>query len=289
MVASQEKNIPQSAQQNETLNFAGFAAEADYRRVNRELLQRVFKELSPNFTFVDVATGTGLVPQELKEMCRESGKPGYVIGVEPDPYAVKKARIDTLSISECRIEFVQGYGQDLPGIIKDLIPKKGADGISVHDALHEVANDEGKMQVLDGMSQSIEKGGLFSFNSAFTTISQTRPYGLWKLDVISADDRLKRDKSLEGFQALPPDWYLTAIDEVGIMVVHQDVKTVSLPQSAMIGISKYPRFIEGFFADIARAEELSLEEKSRMMIASLVRRDIQSMERVWFEVMGVKR
>ncbi len=135
--------------QTEKLNFRNFSQQKEYRNANHWLLARAFVKYLPNpFTLVDVASGTGLVSQELSEFCWANNKTGRVIGVEPDHFVIETAIEDTPDSPLCLTDFIEGYGEDLIQLLGNKIPSKKADGVSILDALHEIPGRENKEAVL---------------------------------------------------------------------------------------------------------------------------------------------
>lgn len=271
--------------QTEALNMRG-ALTSEYIEVNHNLLKRAFPNLPNQFVWVDVASGTGLVSQELAKLCAVHHKLGRVIGVEPDHYAVGRAREETPSSPVCITEFIEGYGQDLKLLVADRMPEKGADGASIHDALHEVESQEEKEAVLNAIASILGPGKIFTFNSAFTSVANTLAAGKWRRDVLVTAGLEWRTKSQ--LEVLSPEQYKQMIEKAGIAVVYEQRITIPLPRKFLDGMSIYPRFIKGMFDGVPDEERYSLEEKSEMLKASLERRNIQRIDRIWYEVMGVK-
>ena len=289
MVAPSETraHVPQT----ESRNFLRFAECEEYRRVNRELLEEVFPHLPSIFFQVDVASGTGLVPQEMAKLCKLRGKRGRIIGVEPDHFAVEKARQILIVSGVTSYELVEGYGQDLEELLKGRIPEEGVDYVSIHDAIHEIEGIEDKRLVLGAMARSIKPEGLLSMNSAFTSVAQTRPWGELKLDVLK-NDGLKRNKLVEretrAIDTLTPQQYRELLEEQGLIIIHDVLKIVTLSRKALEGISIYPKFVEGFFRDVESQDRIDDDKKTEMLVESLERRGVQQIDRVWHELIGRK-
>ncbi len=151
-------------QQTEELNYRKFSQQPEYRNVNHWLLARAFVKYLPNqFTFVDVASGTGLVSQELFDFCIANNKVGHIIGVEPDHFAIETAIEDTPDSPICTTDFIEGYGQNLVELLKGKIPKEGVDGVSILDALHEVEGKDQKEAVLIPMAGELKPLGIENF------------------------------------------------------------------------------------------------------------------------------
>ena len=67
----------------------------EYREVNRQLVQELFRHMPNPFVHVDLATGTGLVPQLLIEEAEKRGFRGTIIGIDRSAKALEIAEATT--------------------------------------------------------------------------------------------------------------------------------------------------------------------------------------------------
>jgi SAM-dependent methyltransferase len=275
--------------QSHEYNFVAFARDPAYREANRQLLARAFAWLPSPFFHVDVASGTGLVPQEMSALCRENSWHATIIGVDPDGFAVRRAAEHTPSTPDCTVEFVEGYAQDLDRLLAGRMPLEGVDYVSIHDALHEIEEDD-KQSVVTSMASILRPGGLFSYNSAFTTIAMgdsAMLWGRWKARAFSILGG-KRNRAVKGLITHTPEEYRDMITSTGLDVVHEARPTVVLCRSALEAIAAYPRFVYGVFADLVGEAAVSLEDKSRALIEALDDLGIDEAPRVWHELIARK-
>jgi len=285
-----DETTERRATQSEEYNFIAFSGDAAYREVNRSLLARALALLPASFFQVDVASGTGLVPQEVCALCQALGKRATIIGLDPDRFAVESARQHTQPGPGCRVEFVQGVAQDMDRLLAGKIPAEGVDYTSIHDALHEIAGESDKRAVLAAMARILRPGGLLTYNSAFTTIAMDEAPMDWGrlkakgLAILGG----KRDRSKPAFKVHTPEQYRQMIEEAGLTVIYEGRQVVRLPREAMHAIGRYPAFVEGAFSDMLGTEQVSLEEKSRAILAAIDALGINEIPRVWHEIMARK-
>lgn len=281
--------IPEDrAVQSEAFNFIAFASDKAYREVNRALIVTAFARLPSPFFHVDVASGTGLVPQEVCALCQEQGKRGTVIGIDPDRFAVESARKHTRSGPNCAVEFVQGAAQEMGRLLAGRIPRQGVDYTSIHDAIHEIKGEENKKSVLAAMARILKPGGIFTYNSAFTTAAMEESAMDWGRLKAKAFAVLggKRDRQISAIKIHTPEEYKRMIVEAGLSVIHEAKRVVKISRAALEAIARYPAFVEGVFGDMVGKEQVSLEEKSRALLAAIEAVGPADLPRVWHEIMA---
>ncbi len=285
-----DETVQHRTPQSQAYNFISFAADRAYREVNRALIERALALLPSPFYQVDVASGTGLVPQEACAVAQEEGKSARIIGVDPDGFALESARKQTRPGPNCVVEFVQGLAQDMSRLLVGKIPADGADYTSIHDAIHEIPGEDTKKGVLAAMAGILRPGGLFTYNSAFTTCAMDEApmdWGRLKAKAFAIIGG-KRDRQMPAFKVHTPEQYRQMIVDAGLTVIHEARRVVRLPRSAMEAIARYPAFIEGVFSDMVGKERLSLEEKSRAMLAAIEALGLAEIPRVWHEILAQK-
>ncbi|MBM4437987.1 MAG: class I SAM-dependent methyltransferase [Actinobacteria bacterium] len=272
------------------LHFGHFAGITEYREVNRELIRELFDHLPNPFVHVDVATGTGLVPQLLIEAAEERGYAGRIVGLDLEPKSIELARATTPSSAHVSVEFVQGDARDVHRLLAGEIPPSGADSVSIHDAIHEIDREEDQRAVYGGMAKLAKAGAVLSSNSSFTTISMKtdtsmRAYGEWKLLLVRLLNA-KRNRGKITLVYRSPDAYKRMIEEAGFAIIHERERVVRLSKRALHAISCYPKFIEGMCRDLIVDRDLSIQELSHYMRSALDRLRFDALPRVWHEVLA---
>ena len=284
-----DEAFDQQVEQSKDYNFIAFSKDKAYREANEQLLCQVFASLPDDFIQVDLASGTGLVPQEIARLCQAGGKTGTIIGIEPDPFALENARMNTPSTPNCSIEFLEGKAQEMDQLLAGKIPPEGVDYISIHDALHEV-EEEDKQSILVTIAKTLKPEGFFTYNSAFTSAALEQAalvVGKWKARAFSILDG-RRYREIKGLITHTPEEYKQMILNAGLFVVHEAKRPVRMSRQALAAIAQYPRFIYGVFADLIDGEKVSLEEKSRALIKALDDLGITEIPRIWHELIARK-
>lgn len=276
------------ATQSDAYNFVAFANDRAYREGNRALIEKALALLPSPFYQVDVATGTGLVPQEVCALCAEQGKQATIIGLDPDGFALEVARQHTHPGPGCTVEFVQGLGQDMVGLMAGKIPAEGVDYASIHDAIHEIKAEEDKRRVLAAMARILRPGGVFTYNSAFTTAALEQSALEWGRMKARAFAILggKRNRQAVPIKIHTPEEYRQMIVEAGLTVVYEAKRPVMISRQAMEAICHYPAFIEGVFGDMLGTEQVSLEDKCRAALVAIESVPAEGLPRVWHEIVA---
>ena len=279
------------AAQSEAFNFVAFSNDTTYRELNHALIARAFGRLPSPFFHVDVASGTGLVPQEVCVLCQEQGKKGTIIGIDPDPFALESARKHTRSGPNCVVEFVKGVAQDMARLLASKIPREGVDFTSIHDAIHEIKGEDDKRSVLATMASILSPGGILTLNSAFTTAALEESAMVWGRLKAKAFAIVggKRDRQMTPIKIHTPEEYRQMIVETGLEVVHEAKLLIKMSHRAMEALSKYPAFVEGVFGDMVGKEQVPLATKSRAMVEAIKILGSAEPSRVIYEVMAQKR
>ena len=272
------------------LTFEEFSRQPEYIEVNRGLIQKFVSRLPAVFCHVDVATGTGLVPQLIIDEAGRGGKKGKIIGIDPNVTSLNIAKRRVQSSSDIVVEFIEGMGQDLKQLLGGIIPPGGVDGVSILDAIHEIRKDEDKVEVIEAMADILKPGGLLIFNSAFTTDGSSidpMSWGKLKLRAMGILEG-KRDKQVQAMPIHPPGIYKKMIENAGLKVILEAKQIVNLTKEALLAISKYPAFFRGALEDMRGQESVPDIKKSNALIQALKELGVPALPRVWYEIIAQK-
>lgn len=269
--------------------FREFSRQPEYRAVNRQLLEHVLPYIRDGFFHIDVATGTGLVPQEMIKLARERGIRGRIIGIDPNRASLAYAREDTPKSPFVTVEFMEGFGQDIQTLVGGKIPKEGVHYASIHDAIHEIPGEDQKRAVLGAMASTLRPGGVLSLNSAFTNAQSSGDilWGKWKMLAHGLLGK-KRDRSVVALEAHSPQEYADMVGDQGLHIVHAEIRTIPMTKQALLAISQYPEFIKGVFRDMIDEASFSLEQKRDALQRALESLGAVTFQRVWFDLMAQK-
>ena len=237
-----------------------------------------------------MGTGTGLIIELAIKQCQKLGLVGRFIGIDPNPISLEIAR-RIHPPDSCVVELIEGDGELTDQLVAGKIPAEGVDITTIHDALHEIEGDEKKRNTLEAMARILRPGGIFTYNSAFTSNAMTLEYGKWKLEVGKLAG-LERNRQIKALKYYKPQEYVEMIRQAGLEIVYEVTKKVYLSRQALEDISRYPAFIEGFFRDLMGVEKFSLEQKSDLLVkaldGTLTRLEVGGLDRVWHEVIAQK-
>ena len=278
----------------EDLHFGHFAMVPEYREVNRQLVQELFRHMPNPFVHVDLATGTGLVPQLLIEEAEKRGFQGTIIGIDRSAKALEIAEATTPRPAGIELRFVEADARYLERLRGDELPADGADSLSIHDAIHEITDEEGQPPGLSGHGRDRPaRAPLLSSNSTFTTVSMAvanslRGHGEWKLHFMRLTGARRKDKG----GSLPyrrPEDYRKMIEDAGFKVVHELERAIHLTREALKAIARYPAFVEGVAGDLVFPRELSLVEQSHYLSLAVDKIRYDGLPRSWHEIIGRKQ
>lgn len=249
--------------QNERMNFTAFSRCEPYRREAMELMLVALPYLPEQFYHVDIGAGNGLGAQLTKGITEAFLRKAVVLGIDPDPYAIKQASDDTPSSERCRVEFLQGFGQDVGNLVAGKIPSEGADMVSILDAVHEFPADA-QVPIIQAGAASLKPGGIFVMNSTFTSIATADNPTEWSMPAGRAAIRFGGKKAEHpGLLQREPEEYTDMGKQAGLEVIYYQVVDVTLPTTALVDISKYPGFVEGIRKSFAFENTPSLENLSQ--------------------------
>ena len=262
----------------ERFSFTPFTRHPFFTQVNRWIIDKV---VGPGKqVIVDLGCGPGAVTQLILERTAGAEPPPRVIGVDPSPSALDRARA---AISSRFAEFIQGSAEWLSGLVPP------ADAIVFLNAIHLV-ND--KRQVLTEIRKALKPRGLFGFNSTFFAGAYVEgTSGFWRRWVVRAVQVL-REKGFavkhEG-HAAAMKWYsaedyAAACEASGLRPTRVELVRVDMTPESLADIGRFSLFIEGALPGVP------LEEGSEALQTGLARTleelKVNTVPRHWLEVVA---
>jgi len=259
-------------------SFTPFTRHPFFFYVNRWILERV---IGPGRqVIVDLGCGPGAITELILERVRDQQPPPHVIGVDPSPSALAKARA---AISSKFAEFVQGSAEWLSKLVNS------ADAVVFLNAIHLMPDKE---QVLKEIRRVLKPGGLLAFNSTFFNGAYVEgTSGFWRRWIVRSVQAL-REKGLdvkhEGHAAamewLSADQYSAALKETGYCPTTVERLQVDMTRQALIDIGHFSLFIEGALPGVpleegAQALEVGLER-------TMAELKVEAVPRYWLEVVA---
>ncbi len=263
---------------DDRFSFTPFTRHPFFTHVNRWILERVI--CPGRQVIVDLGCGPGAVTELILERVRGQQPPPHVIGVDPSPSALAKARA---AISSRLAEFVQGSAEWLSNLVKS------ADAVVFLNAIHLMPD---KVQVLKEIRRVLKPGGLLAFNSTFFNGAYVEgTSGFWRRWVVRSVQALREQgievkheghaAAMEWFSA---DQYRTALTDSGYRATTVELLRIEMTRQALIDIGRFSLFIEGALPGApleegAKALEVGLERTMDEL-------KVDSVPRHWLEVVA---
>jgi ubiquinone/menaquinone biosynthesis C-methylase UbiE len=237
--------------ETDQFNFEAFTTHAFYTEINRSLVQKALAPLAMHpthkrLTIVDMACGTGAITQLIAtEMARQGHQNSHIIAVDPSIEALRLARISMEEMG-VRAEFIQGETADLATLVQD------ADAAFFCNAIHLIPD---KLSAFKQMAAILAPGGVLACNTAFydgTNLEDTVRFGrLWIRRAVGwlhkehPEVRLSRDTKVTAMQWLPPEEYISLIEQSGMSDVEVTQERVTMTLDGIRDLGRYWLFIEG--------------------------------------------
>jgi len=259
-------------------SFTPFTRHPFFAHVNNWILERVI--CPGRQVIVDLGCGPGAITELILEHVRDQQPPPHVIGVDPSPSALAKARA---AISSKFAEFVQGSAEWLSRLVKS------ADAVVFLNAIHLMPDKE---QVLKEIRRVLKPGGLLAFNSTFFNGAYVEgTSGFWRRWIVRSVQAL-REKGIEvkhTGHAAAMEWfsaeqYKAALVAAGYRPTTVELLRVDMTRQALIDIGHFSLFIEGALPGApleegAKALEVGLERTMEEL-------KVESVPRYWLEVVA---
>lgn len=266
------------AAEDDRFSFTPFTRHPFFTHVNRWILERVI--CPGRQVIVDLGCGPGAVTQLILERVRGQQPAPRIIGVDPSPSALDKARA---AISSKVAEFVQGSAEWLSNLVKS------ADTVVFLNAIHLMRD---KVSVLQEIRRVLKPGGLLAFNSTFFNGAYVEgTSGFWRRWIVRAVQAL-REKGIEvkhtghaaAMEWLSAEQYRAACTAAGLRATTVELLRIDMTRAALIDIGRFSLFIEGALPGVP------LEEGSKALEVGLERTmdelKVESVPRHWLEVVA---
>lgn len=266
------------AADEDRFSFTPFTRHEFFTHVNRWILERVI--CPGRQVIVDLGCGPGAVTELILERVRGQQPPPRVIGVDPSPSAIERARA---AISSKLAEFVQGSAEWLSKLVKS------ADTVVFLNAIHLV---EDKPSVLREIRSVLKPGGVLAFNSTFFNGAYVEGTGgFWRRWIVRSVQAL-REKGIEvkheghaaAMEWLSAEQYGDACKAAGLMPTTVELLRISMTAQSLADIGRFSLFIEGALPG-APLEEGS-EALQKGLARTLDELQVSEVPRYWLEVVA---
>ncbi len=248
----------------DSFSFTPFTRHPFFTQVNRWIIDKV---IGPGRQIiVDLGCGPGAVTKLILERLSGAEPPPHVIGVDPSPSAIARARA---CISSRFAEFKEGTAE----LLSRLVPP--ADAVVFLNAIHLVQD---KRQVLGEIRKALKPHGLLGFNSTFFNgayVEQSlREKGI----------TVKHEGHAAAMQWLSAEDYAQACRDAGLRPTSVELVTVDMSAESLADIGRFSLFIEGALPGVP------LQEGSDALQVGLERTmdelKVDSVQRNWLEVVA---
>lgn len=262
----------------EKFSFTPFTRHPFFTQVNRWIIDKVI--CPGRQVIVDLGCGPGAVTKLILDHVSGTVPPPRVIGVDPSPSAIAKARA---AISSRFAEFIEGSAE----LLSRLVPP--ADAVVFLNAIHLVQD---KHQVLGEIRKTLKPRGLLGFNSTFFAGAYVEgTSGFWRRWVVRAVQVLREkgiavrhDGHAAAMKWFSADDYAAACEAAGLRPTTVELVTVEMTPESLADIGQFSLFIEGALPGVP------LEEGSQALLTGLDRTldelKVPSVSRNWLEVVA---
>ena len=266
------------AAEDDRFSFTPFTRHPFFTHVNRWILERVI--CPGRQVIVDLGCGPGAVTQLILERVSGAQPPPRVIGIDPSPTAIEKARA---AISSKFAEFVQGSAEWLSKLVKS------ADTVVFLNAIHLTRD---KTSVLREIRRVLKPGGLLAFNSTFFNGAYVEgTSGFWRRWIVRSVQAL-REKGIDvqhnghapAMEWLTAEQYGEACKAAGLQPTTIELLRINMTAQSLADIGRFSLFIEGALPGVP------LEEGSEALQTGLARTldelKMNEVPRYWLEVVA---
>ncbi len=237
--------------ETDQFSYEPFAAHTFYTEINRSLVQKALVPFAihparERLTIVDMACGTGAITRLIaEEIARQGHQQARIIGVDPSAEALRLARIG-MEEMWVKAEFIQGETRDLATLVQN------ADAAFFCNAIHLIPD---KLSAFQQMATILAPGGILACNSAFydgTNLEDTVRFSrLWIRRAVGwlrkehPEVRLSRDTKVTAMQWIPPEEYISLLEQSGMSDVEVTQERVTMTLDGIRDLGRYWLFIEG--------------------------------------------
>lgn len=246
---------------DERFSFEAFTRHPFFTEVNRWIVERV---IGPGRRkIVDLGCGPGAVTKLILERLGGDARNVEVIGIDPSPSALSKARA---AIHSQVVKFIEGSAEWVSRIVSSV------DAVVFLNAIHLVPD---KAQVIAEIRKTLNKDGVFAFNTTFFNGAYVDGTGaFWRRWVVRAVQVL-RERGLEvqhrahavARQFLSAEEYGELCVQAGFTRPAVDLVRIEMTPEALEDIGRFSLFIEGALPGVPLEEGSSaLKEGLRRTI-----------------------
>src|SRR5947207_4443675 len=266
--------VSRTVDESERFSFEAFTRHPFFTEVNRWIVERV---ICPGRRKIgDLGCGPGAVTKLILERL-DDGRNAMVIGIDPSPSALAKARA---AIHSKVVEFMQGSAEWVSRLVSS------ADAVVFLNAIHLVPD---KAQVMSEIRKALKTDGVFAFNTTFFNGAYVEGTGaFWRRWVVRAVQVL-RERGIEvkhsdhavARQFLTPEEYSDLCVQAGFARPSVDLVRIEMPPESMRDIGRFSLLIEGALPGVPLEEGSAALEKG--LERAMDETGVSSVPRNWLE------
>jgi ubiquinone/menaquinone biosynthesis C-methylase UbiE len=263
----------------ERFSFEAFTRHPFFTEVNRWIVEQVI--CPGRRRIVDLGCGPGAVTKLILERLGRDAKRAKVIGIDPSPSALEKARA---AIQSKWVEFVEGSAEWVSRIVSS------ADAVVFLNAIHLVAD---KAQVIAEIRKTLKPGGVFAFNTTFFNGAYVEgTSGFWRRWIVRAVQVL-RERGLDvkhnahavAREFLTAEQYADLCVQAGFARPTIDLVRIEMTPDSIRDIGRFSLFIEGALPGVPLPE--GSEALQEGLTRALDETGFSTVPRNWLECVAV--
>lgn len=269
--------------QPEDFSFKWFAQHAFHRATNVHLVE--LSDIRPGQKIVELACGTGAATRIILEKL-SGARNSLVIGIDISASALREAMDHVASFKDVAIQLIQSRAEQFSQVIQERV-----DGILLCNAIHYISD---KDALIEQVSQRLQRGGVFAFNTAFFQGSNPPEteqfYRRWMYKAIrllkTHYGTVPTSVRVEARRPLSPEEYGKLLGQHGLAIIRQDISPVLITLQGWVDISRYEDFIRGALPGVPlqQASE-ALQEGVRQALQEL---GLETVPRNWLSVVAAR-
>src|SRR6266508_3027867 len=245
----------QAQGESERFSFEAFTRHPFFTEVNRWIVERVI--CPGRRRIVDLGCGPGAVTRLILERLGREAPNAEVIGIDPSPSALVRARA---AIHDKVVKFIEGSAEWASRLVSS------ADAVVFLNAIDLVPD---KAQVIAEIRRTLKRGGVFAFNTTFFNGAYVEgTSGFWRRWIVRAVQVL-RERGLEvrhsahavAREFLTPEAYSELCVHAGFSPPSIDLVRIEMTPESIRDIGRFSLFIEGALPGVPLEEGSAALEK----------------------------
>ncbi|HYT71547.1 MAG TPA: class I SAM-dependent methyltransferase [Gemmatimonadales bacterium] len=269
----------QAQGESERFSFEAFTRHPFFTEVNRWIVERVI--CPGRRRIVDLGCGPGAVTRLILERLGREAPNAEVIGIDPSPSALVRARA---AIHDKVVKFIEGSAEWASRLVSS------ADAVVFLNAIHLVPD---KAQVIAEIRRTLKRGGVFAFNTTFFNGAYVEgTSGFWRRWIVRAVQVLRergvevqRNAHAVAREFLSAEQYAELCVQGGFAPPSVDLVRIEMPPESLEDIGRFSLFIEGALPGVPLAQ--GAEALKEGLRRTMEETGLAKVPRNWLECLAV--